>query len=81
MGGVGADGVSGVSGVTSKPYAARGLIGVLSPLVEDSWSDMLEGLHPFFVERRYNDNELIFRKGDNAHSIYFITQVTAGDRL
>ena len=35
---------------------------------------MLEGLHPFFVERRYNDNDVIFRKGENAHSIYFITQ-------
>jgi len=35
---------------------------------------MLEGLHPFFVERRYSDNEVIFRKGDSAHSIYFITQ-------
>ena len=46
---------------------------VLSPLVEVEWSDMLEGLAPFFRERRYSNGQLIFRKGAHAHSIYFIT--------
>ena len=34
---------------------------------------MLEGLAPFFRERRYPDGGVIFRKGVLAHSIYFIT--------
>ena len=47
---------------------------MLSPLVETEWSDMLEGLAPFFREKRYNSGGVIFRKGALAHSIYFITQ-------
>ena len=46
---------------------------MLSPLVEAEWSDMLEGLAPFFREKRYNNGSLIFRKGALAHSVYFIT--------
>ena len=34
---------------------------------------MLEGLAPFFRERRYSTGQVIFRKGSNPHSIYFIT--------
>ena len=30
-----------------------GLSNMLSPLMEAEWSDMLEGLAPFFRERRY----------------------------
>ena len=49
------------------------LTNMLSPLVEAEWSDMLEGLAPFFRERRYPSGGVIFRKGVSAHSIYFIT--------
>ena len=34
---------------------------------------MLEGLAPFFRERKYPNGGVIFRKGATAHSIYFIT--------
>ena len=34
---------------------------------------MLEGLAPFFRERRYTTGQVIFRKGDTARSLYFIT--------
>ena len=42
-------------------------------MVEAGWSDTLEGLAPFFRERRYSNGQLIFRKGAHASSIYFIT--------
>ena len=35
---------------------------------------MLEGLAPFFRERRYPAGHVIFRKGASANSIYFITR-------
>jgi hypothetical protein len=35
---------------------------------------MLEGLAPFFRERRYPAGHVIFRKGATANSIYFITR-------
>jgi CRP-like cAMP-binding protein len=50
-----------------------GLSAVLSPLVEAEWSDMLEGLSPFFRERRYANGGMIFQRGALAHSLYFIT--------
>jgi len=59
-------------GRPSAPCASP-LTRVLSPLVEAEWSDMLEGLAPFFRERRYSAGQVIFRKGAAASSIYFIT--------
>ena len=49
------------------------LSSVLIPLVEAEWTGMLEGLAPFFRERRYSAGAIIFRKGALAHSIYLIT--------
>ena len=61
------------------------LSSILAPLVESvrtdtppggsnsEWTDMLEGLAPFFRERRYPSGGLIFRKGALAHALYFIT--------
>ena len=43
----------------------------MAPLIR---SDMLEGLAPFFRERRYPAGHVIFRKGASANSIYFITR-------
>ena len=51
---------------------AAGLSRVLSPLVEPSWSDMLEGMSPFFAERSYAERQLIFRRGEPAQAVYFI---------
>ena len=73
---------AGATGAHSSTGGATGLIDVLSPLVEASWSDMLHGLAPFFTECNFALGELIFRKGELAHSIYFITsgEVTLWER-
>ena len=52
---------------------AHARVQILSPLVESEWLNMLEGLAPFFRERRYASGQVIFRKGASAHAIYFIT--------
>ena len=58
---------------SSSGRASGALSMMLSPLVEAEWSDMLEGLAPFFREKRYGNGSVIFRKGALAHSVYFIT--------
>uniref|UniRef100_A0A7S2B7X7 Cyclic nucleotide-binding domain-containing protein n=1 Tax=Haptolina brevifila TaxID=156173 RepID=A0A7S2B7X7_9EUKA len=68
--------LSSLSGGISRALAGGGrssLSQVLSPLVEAEWTNMLEGLAPFFRERRYANGQVIFRKGDTAKSLYFIT--------
>jgi SulP family sulfate permease len=45
---------------------------VLAPLVEPAWRGMLDGLAPFFEERRYANGAKIFRRGESARCIYFI---------
>jgi len=51
---------------------ATALSRVLSPLVESSWSDMLEGMAPFFEERVYDKGDLVFSRGEEAAALYLI---------